>query len=562
MMIAGVVLLTLAGPIAIRAYTFPEQSNHYQISRINSSTSNVPTVTTNQPYTIGAWYFTAWSDLNDFQATDAGYTYGWRDPWGGVREYALGQDPWKIGGNYSSREPLIGFYDLVDQKTMDTHILQAASRGLSYFAFYWYWDKDKNRESNISTPIQKFVASPVKDKMKFLAAIAYVGRNNLTLDMYEKSLVPYLVSHYVADSSYVKTTDGRPIIVDFDTGAFTSESDHRAALDFLRTAVMAKTGKNPVILFIALEIHKTGDLQYAQEHLNLDGFMCFSFVPKVPAEPLKDTLSRVVPTLQNQSLPFYVPCTSVAVDARPWWNIGWGPWTEYKTINQRPYNTNITVQAFQDNLKDLKNYIDQNPSKTTKMLVIYAWNEWGEGGILEPSVVNKYRYLDSIQSVFGLTPVVPEPQLALDQAVLVNMTLPKSVDASHPATVSITMKNTGSTTWTKSAGYTLASQDPHNSTIWGLNKVNLAPTDSITPGQTKTFSFDVTALSFSGTYNLRWRMLQQSAGSFGDTTPTTPVNVASAVPEFPAASPVLFTGLFIVAAVMSLVKHKKLRLKT
>ena len=45
---------------------------------------------------------------------------------------------------------------------MDKHIVQAASRGLSYFAFYWYWDADYQAESQISTPIHRFVSSPNK----------------------------------------------------------------------------------------------------------------------------------------------------------------------------------------------------------------------------------------------------------------------------------------------------------------------------------------------------------------------------------------------------------------
>ncbi len=99
-----------------------------------------PQFSNGEPYMLGAWYFPAWSDWNDYQAVNAESLYGYRDPWGGVREYALGQDPLNIGGNYSSREPLLGFYDLTDQQVMNAHILQAASRGLSYFAFYADWD--------------------------------------------------------------------------------------------------------------------------------------------------------------------------------------------------------------------------------------------------------------------------------------------------------------------------------------------------------------------------------------------------------------------------------------
>ena len=32
------------------------------------------------------------------------------------------------------------------------------------------------------------------------------------------------------------------------------------------------------------------------------------------------------------------------------------------------------------------------------MLIIFAWNEWGEGGYLEPDESNKYAYLEAIRS--------------------------------------------------------------------------------------------------------------------------------------------------------------------
>src|SRR5690606_257178 len=50
-------------------------------------------------------------------------------------------------------------------------------------------------------------------------------------------------------------------------------------------------------------------------------------------------------------------------------------------------------------------------------------------------------------------------------------------------------------------------------------KVNqyLSSSDSIAPGQSKTFSFVMTAPSSAGTYTTDWRMTQSSGGLFGET---------------------------------------------
>jgi len=102
---------------------------------------------------------------------------------------------------------------------------------------------------------------------------------------------------------------------------------------------------------------------------------------------------------------------------------------------------------------------------------------------------------------------------------------PTNMNIGQTTTVSVTMKNTGSTTWTKAAGYKLGSQNPQDNTNWGLARVELDAADSIAPGQQKTFSFTVTAPSAVGIYNFQWRMLKEGVAWFGDYSTNVPVTV-------------------------------------
>jgi uncharacterized protein DUF11/IPT/TIG domain-containing protein len=83
--------------------------------------------------------------------------------------------------------------------------------------------------------------------------------------------------------------------------------------------------------------------------------------------------------------------------------------------------------------------------------------------------------------------------------------------------VSVTMKNTGNTTWTNPGGYGLGSQttgDP-----WGTTRVYLGGQESIAPQQQKTFTFNVIAPTNGSVYGFQWRMVQEFVEWFGALTP-------------------------------------------
>jgi hypothetical protein len=100
-------------------------------------------------------------------------------------------------------------------------------------------------------------------------------------------------------------------------------------------------------------------------------------------------------------------------------------------------------------------------------------------------------------------------------AVFVAQSVPATMVAGQAYTVSVTMRNAGSQTWTAASGYLLGSQNPQDNSTWGFGRVGLGASDSITTGQQKTFSFTVTAPATAGTYNFQWRMLQERVTWFG-----------------------------------------------
>jgi len=96
---------------------------------------------------------------------------------------------------------------------------------------------------------------------------------------------------------------------------------------------------------------------------------------------------------------------------------------------------------------------------------------------------------------------------------------PSPVLAGHSSPVSITMKNTGITTWTSGGSnpQRLGSQNPQDNTVWGVGRVDVP--HLVPPGASVVFNFTVTAPLTPGVRPFQWRMVQEGITWFGDLTP-------------------------------------------
>lgn len=106
----------------------------------------------------------------------------------------------------------------------------------------------------------------------------------------------------------------------------------------------------------------------------------------------------------------------------------------------------------------------------------------------------------------------------------VNQTIPLSMVAGNDYKLSVSMKNTGTTTWVSGMnnGYRLQlASNPDNSS-WSSTPVYLS--QSIEPGQTATIDFTMRAPLTVGTYSMQW-MMNNGVSYFGQAAPTVLVTV-------------------------------------
>ena len=122
----------------------------------------------------------------------------------------------------------------------------------------------------------------------------------------------------------------------------------------------------------------------------------------------------------------------------------------------------------------------------------------------------------------------PTSQSSTNDAAFVSQSVPGSMTAGQIYAVSVTISNTGTTTWSPGT-YFLGSQNPPGNSTWGLTQVGLA--SSVAPSQPATFTFNVTAPASAGSYNFQWQMLQSGVGYFGAMTPNVVVSVTGGLTD-------------------------------
>src|SRR5262249_3678168 len=106
-------------------------------------------------------------------------------------------------------------------------------------------------------------------------------------------------------------------------------------------------------------------------------------------------------------------------------------------------------------------------------------------------------------------------------ALMISQSVPTSMNPGQSYSVSVSMKNTGTSTWSALGGIKFGSQNPPDNVTWGTSGIPL--NKSITPGSTYTFLLGVTAPITPGAYNFQWQMFRTGAGYFG--VPTTNVAI-------------------------------------
>ena len=192
--------------------------------------------------------------------------------------------------------------------------------------------------------------------------------------------------------------------------------------------------------------------------------------------------------------------TAVSVTMKNAGSLSWSPGTYYLRSQNPQDNSNWGL-----NRVELASSVAPGQNVTFNFNVSYP---------VSGTVNFRWQMAQGTTNFGDLTPNVAVAVFGTNNAAFVSQSVPTSMTPGQVYAVSVTMQNTGNTTWSAGNAFKLGTQNPQDNTTWtGLTRVALP--HNVAPGQNVTFSFNVTAPATAGLYNFQWRMVQDLVEWFG-----------------------------------------------
>lgn len=329
---------------------------------------------------FGAYYFEGWAGRSTWAEDPA-------QPWARQAPTHLTQ---RLLQKFPEREPLWGWRDDA-LEIMERQIDLAADHGLAFFAFCWYWHDNGgglNRQAVtadcLNSGLELYLQAKNRHRLKFCLLVANHQGFEIKGPENWKQAGDFWLP-YLQDPHYL-TVGGKPLVIVFAPGG--GDRDGFAQMQ----AAARRAGLSGVAL---AGCGDGGAVETGFTHRTH-----YNVVPGYAAGAEQHTYAELVAAHRaawggSREQP-YMPIVTAGWDKRPWE----GP----TGLNQAPgwYFPDRTPEQFAGFLRDAITWMDAHPDQTTaeRIALIYAWNEFGEGGYIAPTKGDPAaRYLNALRSV-------------------------------------------------------------------------------------------------------------------------------------------------------------------
>jgi len=336
-------------------------------------------------YAIGVYYYPGWR--SDY--------INWKDLKGLQGSRSPGK-PWP------EREPLLGYYPEEEPWVAKKHIEWADKYGITFFAYDWYWD---GKRPEYDHALVNFLKTHDGNNVKYCLLWANHFPIPGTMGEFD-AMVSYWINNYFVQPSYY-TVDNKPLVFIFSNVQLevNARKFGESVRSLLKRADAAARGRGLNGIYFVVTTNDLPDDSLETKLLE-QGFSAYTgwnyaltkgYRIDDYAVMVQGYLGAYTAALKTTKKLPYIFSASPGYDERPW--LG-----ERAIVRHNP-----TPEQFENVLRGAKQAMDQE-KRAPKILMIEAWNEFGEGSYIEPTKKWGMTYLETIHKVFhrpAMTPGIP-----------------------------------------------------------------------------------------------------------------------------------------------------------
>ena len=271
------------------------------------------------------------------------------------------------------------------QAIMDQEISYAKYAGLDYWAFCWY-----PPHSGLDTARQLYLASSHKGDINWCVIL---GTNPFDYN----TDAAWLIERF-KENNYQKVLNGRPLVYVFPSTATKSNQ-----LAQLRRMSKDAGEPDPYIVVMGFTAKNANAIA---DSLNADAISCYASSYNFDTGTQYNG-AAYSPTIYNSDQTGWATYAASGKKLVPWVTTGWSPkpriersvlWNSYYTSDG--WAEDGTPDQIAQNLQNALTWTKNNINATeANAILMYAWNEFDEGGWICPTLGNNTSRLDAIEKV-------------------------------------------------------------------------------------------------------------------------------------------------------------------
>ena len=323
------------------------------------------------PFEVGAYYFPGWK---------AG-------------------SQWEPIRRFPERRPVLGWYREGSLEVADWQIKWAVEHGITFFAYDWYWSQGGRQLEHALH--DGYFKARYRHLLKF--CLLWANHNPPGTSSQEDCLAVtrYWIKNYFRRPEHL-TVAGKPVVIIFSPHRFSEDlgtDGVKKAFAAMRAECL-QAGLNGLHLIACVGdtagARRAGDEGYdAVTAYNWPGLGMKGGGMYAPYASLVEGYNRQWRELLGQASPPLSPLPiNGGWDSRPWHG------------DNDLVRFGRTPDLFRRHLADARRLMEEKKPGASdgNMVIIEAWNEWGEGSYIEPHQEFGFGYLDAIREVFTAAP--------------------------------------------------------------------------------------------------------------------------------------------------------------